>query len=46
VGVLGEALGRVVPKSLSVPLPLAPYLKTGHGKVGRLLRPRPLARIR
>lgn len=46
IGVLGEALGRLVPTGRSVPPELVPYLHTGHGRVGRLLRPRPLARGR
>ena len=46
VGVVGEALGRVVPEGAAVPLDLLPYLRTGHRKVLPLLRPRPLARGR
>lgn len=46
IGVLGEALGPVLPPDLDVPDGLAPYLRTGHAKVGALLRPRPLARAR
>ncbi|MBX3258694.1 MAG: hypothetical protein KIS78_10655 [Labilithrix sp.] len=46
IGVLGEALGRLLPRERAVPSELLPYLRTGHGKVGRLLRPRPLARGR
>jgi hypothetical protein len=46
VGVVGEALGQVIPKTAEVPPFLLPYLKTGHGKVRRLARPRPLARGR
>lgn len=46
VGVVGEALGKALPTSTRVPEMLVPYLRTGHGKVGRLLRPRPLARSR
>lgn len=46
VGVVGEALGRALPKGARLPEALVPYLRTGHGKVGRLLRPRPLARGR
>ncbi|MBN9163449.1 MAG: hypothetical protein J0I07_20960 [Myxococcales bacterium] len=46
VGVVGEALGRVVPGDAAVPLALVPYLRTGHRKVLPLLRPRPLARGR
>ncbi len=46
VGVVGEALGRVVPRDAAVPLALLPYLRTGHRKVLPLLRPRPLARGR
>lgn len=44
VGVVGEALGRALPRGVRVPERLAPYLETGHGKVRPLLRPRPLAR--
>lgn len=46
IGVLGEALGKVVPRGFDVPEALRPYLRTGHGAVGKLLRPRPLARVR
>jgi hypothetical protein len=46
IGVIGEALGRALPRGARVPDNLVPYLRTGHGKVGRLLRPRPLARGR
>jgi hypothetical protein len=46
VGVIGEALGKAIPKSAPVPPDLLPYLRTGHGKVGRLYQPRPLARGR
>jgi hypothetical protein len=47
VGVIGEALGKIrIPKGFVIPAALVPYLSTGHGSVGRLLRPRPLARGR
>lgn len=57
VGVVGEALGRALSQAsrgsqeaksqgARVPEQLVPYLRTGHAKVGRLLRPRPLARGR
>ncbi|MBX3203291.1 MAG: hypothetical protein KF850_39945 [Labilithrix sp.] len=46
IGVLGEALGRLLPRERTVAPELVPYLRTGHGRVGRLLRPRPLARGR
>ena len=46
VGVIGEALGRALPRGTSIPEALVPYLRTGHGKVRRLFRPRPLARGR
>ena len=48
VGVIGEALGRALPRgsAIAVPEERAPYLRTGHGKVRRLFRPRPLARGR
>ena len=46
LGVVGEALGRALPKSTRVADGLVPYLKTGHGKVRALVRPRPLARGR
>ncbi|MDF2694557.1 MAG: hypothetical protein K0S65_2940 [Labilithrix sp.] len=45
VGVIGEALGRVIPKE-NVPLRLLPYLRTGHGRVPNPSRLRPLARSR
>ncbi len=44
VGVLGEALGALRPTF--VPMPLRPYLRTGHGPVRALLRLRPLAQAR
>lgn len=44
VGVLGEALGKVVPAGFEVASDLRPYLRTGHANVTELLRPRPLAR--
>lgn len=46
VGVVGEALGRALPRGSRVHAELVPYLRTGHAKVNRLLRPRPLARGR
>ena len=49
LGVVGEALGRALSqgaRGTRVPERLVPYLRTGHAKVGRLLRPRPLARGR
>ena len=46
VGVIAEALGRALPRGASIPEGLLPYLRTGHGKVHRLFRPRPLARGR
>jgi len=42
-GVIGEALGKVVPPGFEVPDQLWPYLRTGHAHVAPLLRPRPLA---
>lgn len=47
-GVIGQALGslRLDLEALGVPLPLRPFLKTGHAKVRALVRPRPLARGR
>jgi len=46
VGVLGEALGKVIPSDTEIPEFLSAYLKTGHAQVNPLLRPRPLRRGR
>ncbi|MBX3206835.1 MAG: hypothetical protein KF764_17325 [Labilithrix sp.] len=46
IAIVGEALGRVLPKSTPVPPDLVPYLRTGRRRVARLLRLRPLARGR
>jgi hypothetical protein len=43
-GVLGEALGRIDLTGLDIPAALTPFLRSGHGKVRALFRPRPLAR--
>lgn len=46
IGVLGEALGKVIPAGFGVPDTLQTYLRTGHGEVRKVLRLRPLARGR
>jgi hypothetical protein len=44
VGILGQAIGALRP--LEVPSTLKAYVRTGHGPVRTLIRPRPLARTR
>ncbi len=48
IGIIGQALGKVVPKGTYVSRELAPYLRTGHAAVrpAARLRLRPLARTR
>ncbi len=46
IGVLGEALGKILPPTVEIPDLLVPYLRTGHGRVRPLVQPRPLARPR
>lgn len=48
-GVIGQALGTLFARErppVMIPLALRHYLRSGHGKVGPLLKPRPLARVR
>jgi hypothetical protein len=45
-GVIGEALGEVDLEGLEIPPALDAYLRTGHGEVKALVRPRPLVRVK
>ena len=45
-GVIGEALGEVDLEDLEIPPALDAYLRTGHGEVKALVRPRPLVRVK
>lgn len=45
-GVVGLALGRADLGALEVPTDLRSWLRTGHGPLRPLLRPKPLARAR
>lgn len=45
-GVIGEALGSLDLRGLTVPPELEHFLKRGHARVRPLARPRPLARGR
>lgn len=47
-GVIGEALASIDLAGLGIEVPAAlrPYVRTGHGQVKPLVRPRPLASIR
>ena len=45
-GVIGEALAELDLDGVIVPDELQTYVKTGHGEVKALVRPRPLARVR
>jgi hypothetical protein len=45
-GVIGEALSGVDLRKVELPHAVLAYVRTGHGEVKALLRPRPLARAR
>jgi hypothetical protein len=45
-GVIGEALAGVDLRKVELPRAVLAYVRTGHGEVRALLRPRPLARAR
>jgi hypothetical protein len=45
-GVIGEALAAVDLTKVELPMAVRAYVRTGHGEVKALLRPRPLARAR
>lgn len=49
-GVLGEALGEALHEvdvdGLEIPPAVEAYLRTGHGEVKALVRPRPLVRVK
>jgi hypothetical protein len=45
-GVLGLALGRADLGAVEVPRELWSWLRTGHGPLRPILRPKPLARVR
>jgi hypothetical protein len=45
-GVIGEALGEVDLEGLAIPAAVEAYLRTGHGEVKALVRPRPLVRVK
>lgn len=45
-GVIGEALAGVDLGHVDIPGEVGPYVRTGHGEVRPLTRPRPLVRVR
>ena len=45
-GVLGEALADVDLGDIAIPPAVRNYVRTGHGEVKALVRPRPLARVK
>lgn len=45
-GVLGEALADVDLGDIAIPAAVRNYVRTGHGEVKALVRPRPLARVK
>jgi len=45
-GVIGEALGEVDLGNAAVPPAVLAYVRTGHGEVKPLVRPRPLRRVK
>ncbi|MDB5214857.1 MAG: hypothetical protein JWO86_2784 [Myxococcaceae bacterium] len=45
-GVLGEALAEVDLADIAIPPGVEAYLRTGHGEVKALVRPRPLVRVK
>jgi hypothetical protein len=44
-GVIGEALGEI-DLGAAVPAAVSAYLRTGHGEIKPLLKPRPLRRVK
>ncbi len=45
-GVIGKALAELDLEGIAVPGAVRSYLRTGHGEVKALLRPRPLVRVK
>jgi hypothetical protein len=45
-GVIGVALGEVDLGDAVVPAAVSAYLRTGHGEIKPLVRPRPLVRVK
>jgi hypothetical protein len=45
-GVIGEALAELDLEGVALPQELRTYVRTGHGEVKPLLRPRPLVRVK
>ena len=45
-GVIGEALAELDLEGIAVPAAACTYLRTGHGEVKALVRPRPLVRVK
>ena len=45
-GVIGVALGEVDLGDAAVPAAVSAYLRTGHGEIKPLVRPRPLVRVK
>jgi len=45
-GVLGEALADVDLEGIAIPAEASAYVRTGHGEVKALVRPRPLVRVK
>lgn len=45
-GVIGEALGEVDLGDIEIPAAVCAYVRTGHGEVKALVRPRPLVRVK
>jgi hypothetical protein len=45
-GVIGEALAEVDLGDVEIPRDVCAYVRTGHGEVKALVRPRPLVRVK
>ena len=45
-GVIGEALAELDLEGIAMPAAVRAYLRTGHGEVKALIRPRPLVRVK
>jgi hypothetical protein len=45
-GVIGEALAEVNLGDIDIPRDVRAYVRTGHGEVKALVRPRPLVRVK